>query len=85
MSDILDRVANGGNHFRPQTVSEFLALQLARKLGDTPQIRHYLTIVGQYSEPMICEAFANARGGPNESLSASFEIALLHITQKGGS
>jgi hypothetical protein len=84
MSDILNRFAQAESHFRPQTASEFFALQLARKLGDTSRIRHYLSLVGQHSEPVICEAFASTKAKPEETLSKSFEIELRQITQKGG-
>jgi bacterioferritin (cytochrome b1) len=83
MSNILDRFADVEGHFRPQTVSEFFALQLARKLDDTSRLRHYLNLVGQHSEPVICEAFASAKAKPEEPLAASFEIELGEITQKG--
>jgi bacterioferritin (cytochrome b1) len=84
MSDILDRFTQAESHFRPQTVSEFFALQLARKLGDTSRLHHYLNLVGQHSEPVICEAFESAKAKAEEPLAASFEIELGQISQKGG-
>jgi len=83
MSDILDRIAHAENHFRPQTVSEFFALQLARKLEDTSRVRHYLNLVGQYSVPVICEVFAGSKATPEEPIAVSFNAGLLKIAQKG--
>jgi len=57
MPEILDLVAVSPVRFRPRTVREFFAIQLARKLGDQAQLRKYLLLVEQCPQDIILRAF----------------------------
>ena len=57
MSDILSRIANQAAHFIPADPTEYLALQIARKLGDLGAFRQYLVLFEHYSEDLLLRAF----------------------------
>lgn len=57
MTDILNAVAEYYGQFKPSKPSEYLALQLARKLGDGPAFRHYVTLFEHHPEDVIMEAY----------------------------
>lgn len=80
MSDILGRFAQSESHFRPQTVSEFIALQLARKLDDTSRVRHYVGLMERHAQPFISRAFANARQRPEDPIADRFHRELQQLT-----
>ena len=58
MPNILDHIAaQRYTEFRPQTVPEFFALQLARKLGDPAAARHYQQLTAERSEESLLVAY----------------------------
>lgn len=57
MSDILSRIANQSAHFIPATPTEYLALQIARKLGDLSAFRQYLVLFEHYPEDLLLRSF----------------------------
>ena len=70
MRNILDRVAQPRTgSFRPKTVSEFFALQLARKLEDIGRLHVYLILVEQHSEDALLQAFKKTANHANKKLS----------------
>ena len=53
MSNILSRVAKQSAHFIPTNPTEYLALQVARKLGDLAAFRQYLVLFEHYPEDLL--------------------------------
>ena len=89
MPNILDRVAaQRYSDFRPQTVQEFFALQLARKLGDSVAVRHYQELVAEHSEESLLVAYRRAlaaTGQQQGSLARNFHTALNRVNGNGPS
>ena len=70
MLHILDRMAHPTTgSFRPKTVSEFFALQLARKLDDVERLHTYLILVEHHSEDSLLQAFKKTFNHPSQKLS----------------
>ena len=61
MTNLLDRIGSKESPFRPQSVSEFFALQLARKLDDEANIGRYARLVENHSRDVILRALARAK------------------------
>ena len=61
MTHLLDRIGPQGRSFRPRSVSEFFALQLARKLGDEANLSQYARLVENHPRDLILRALARAR------------------------
>jgi hypothetical protein len=57
MTEILDRVADYFGRFTPSKPSEYLALQVARKLGDLKAFRHYLVLFEHYPEELFLDIY----------------------------
>lgn len=57
MSDILSRVASQAAHFIPTNPTEYLALQVARKLDDLGAFRQYLVLFEHYPEDLLLRTF----------------------------
>jgi len=87
MPGILDRVAaQRYNEFCPQTVPEFFALQLARKLGDHSAARHYHELVQEHSEESLLVAYRRAlaaSGDHLDTLARNFHSALSRVNGHG--
>src|SRR5688572_3661087 len=86
---ILDHVAGQRySQVQPHTVPEFFALQLARKLADTPSARHYLELISARSEESLLVAYRRAvaaSGRHPESLARNFHVALNRVNGHGPS
>lgn len=64
MKDILNSVAEYYGRFSPSTPSQYLALQVARKLNDEGAFRHYLVLFEHYPEELLLNAYQRSlRGG----------------------
>jgi hypothetical protein len=89
MPGILDRVAaQRYNEFRPQTVREFFALQLARKLGDHSAARHYHELVEEHSEEGLLVAYRRALAASGDhwgTLARNFHSSLTRVNGHGPS
>jgi hypothetical protein len=84
MTDILDRVGASSKHFRPGSITDFFALQLARKLGDVARLRDYLILTQQHPQQWLLQAFRTAAkrlDGPG-TLAERFEAELRRLTNK---
>jgi len=57
MTNILNTVADYYGRFVPSKPSEYLALQIARKLNDQFAFRHYLALSERYAEEQILKAY----------------------------
>lgn len=70
--------------FFPESVAEYTALQLAKKLGDTNRVWNYVSLLDRAPLPMILEALATAQaaGFHGEDLITGFENSLAALTKK---
>jgi hypothetical protein len=84
MNGILDSIKARPKVFSPQSVREYTALQLAKKLGDTDQLWNYLSLFERHSSQVILEAFASAQESrlTGRELITVFEESLAALTQK---
>ncbi len=57
MSRILERVGRPSDGFRPKDEHEFFALQLARRLGEATNVKHYLRLVEHHSREDLLKAY----------------------------
>jgi hypothetical protein len=57
MTNILNTVAEYYGRFIPSKPSEYLALQIARTLGDGTAFRHYLVLFERYPLELILKAY----------------------------
>jgi hypothetical protein len=63
MSNILSTVASQSAHFIPSNPTEYLALQVARKLGDIGAFRQYLVLFEHYPEDLLLRVFRRCSDG----------------------
>ena len=80
MTNILERVAQSGQPFVPYSPSQFLALQISRKLGAVAHAREYAILLEHYPEKLIAKAFHACceRGDPcHDSFLQAFR-AIIH-------
>jgi hypothetical protein len=84
MTGILDSMMAKPQGFSPQSVSEYEALQLARKLGDLDGIRRYVSLFEQHVSSEIIEAFLAAKdtGNQGNELVRAFDAYLVALTRK---
>ena len=84
MNGILDSVLAKSQSFRPQSVTEYTALQLAKKLSDTGRLWKYLPLFDHYDLSLILEAFINvqSRDLAGEELRTAFDEELAALTTK---
>jgi hypothetical protein len=80
MKNILERVAHSGQSFVPYTPAQFLALQIARKLGALDRAREYAILLEHYPEKIIANAFHACweRGDPNHDSFLHAFRAIIH-------
>ncbi len=57
MKNILSRIAKQSQYFTPASPTEYLALQVARKLGDVNAFRQYLVLFEHYPEDLLLTVF----------------------------
>jgi len=89
MPHVLDRMVRPMGHFRPKTITEFFALQLARKLDDLANLQTHLVLAEHHSEQLLVRAFRRAVNdqGRMGSLSERFQAErerLKHKEEKHG-
>jgi hypothetical protein len=84
MTGILDSMMAKSQTFFPQSVAEYTALQLAKKLSDTDRLWKYLSLFQRRPSTVILEAFASAQAGglTGKELITVFEEALGVLTKK---
>ena len=59
MSNLFDPLES--QPFAPTNADEYLALQLAKRLGDEPRILSYLRYVERYPAPQLAKLFHQAK------------------------
>jgi hypothetical protein len=84
MNGILDSVLATAKAFRPQSVMEYTALQLAKKLDDTERVRRYAALIDHTEMPQIVGALIRAQGRvvTGKELIAAFDDELTALTTK---
>lgn len=84
MNGILDSVLAKAQAFRPQNVTEYIALQLAKKLSDTERLWKYLSLFDHSEISLILESFIYAQGLglTGDELITVFDSALAALTTK---
>ena len=81
MSSILDELGSPEVRFRPRSLSEFFALQLARKLGSLHRLGACVTLVERHGRADVLTALARARKHANGTpLHDRFEQELQRLT-----
>lgn len=80
MKHILETVANHLGHFIPSHPREYLALQVARKLGDVKTFRHYLILFEHYPEELLLNVLRRCRD-EGALTGAHFMECLRQITE----
>jgi hypothetical protein len=80
MTNILERVARSGEPFVPHSPSQFLALQIARRLNTTSRAREYAILLEHYPEKLIAKAFHACleRGDPTHDSFLHAFRAIIH-------
>ena len=84
MNGILDSVLAKSKSFRPQSLTEYTALQLAKKLGNTGSLSQYVSLFDHHDPSLIREAFINvqSRDLAGEELRTAFDEELAALTTK---
>jgi hypothetical protein len=86
MNLILDRFVPSKPAFRPKTQTELFALRLARKLGEAPAARHFVSLAGNYSETQLLNAYHRTlHAEPAGDLARRFHLELQQIHANGSS
>ena len=62
MSAILDQIARTKYSFKPRSVLEFFAIQLARSLSDIDNLREYLRLTSAFTPHVLAAAFRQIGG-----------------------
>ena len=83
MSTILESMMAKPRAFLPETVTEYTALQLAKKLTDAANVLRYVSLLDRYGLAVLCEAYSKTRANNQEAASAEeFAEALRVLTEK---
>lgn len=80
MTGVLERVAAYAGHFAPSTPTEYLALQVARKLGDQAMFRHYLVLFEHYPAELLLDIYRRC-GRDDARTGEHFMRLLREVTQ----
>ena len=81
MVNLLDRIEPQEGPFRPRSVSEFFALQLAGKLDDEANVGRYARLVESQSRDLVLRAFARAeKGSRHRTIADRFEAEIQRLT-----
>jgi len=79
MTHILDRVADYFGRFTPSKTTEYIALQMARKLGDLQAFRHYIVLFEHYPEDLLLNVYRQSGNAGNRT-GEHFMKALREVT-----
>jgi hypothetical protein len=77
MTHILESFGPAPTAFRPRTLTDLFGLRLAQKLVDTPAVRHYTALAGQYGQAQLLSAYRRAlKHTSEETLAVCFHDEL---------
>jgi hypothetical protein len=84
--NILDQVDRSLSNFRPHTPREYVALQLARRFNDLPNLARYLVAARSHSKRELLHAagVARTRHELNRAPLATLFFEVLAEQEKGG-
>ena len=83
MHTLLGQIGTPEGPFRPRSVTEFFALQLARKLGDEANFEQYRRVGENYPRDLILRAFTRARKRSNGAfLAQRFEEEIRRLNSR---
>jgi hypothetical protein len=84
MTGILDSIMAKPQAFLPESVAEYTALQLAKKLGDANRVWNYVSLLDREPLPTILEALSSAQAAEfqGEELITAFQTSLDALTNK---
>jgi hypothetical protein len=87
MSDILDRVSQTLDDFRPRSGREYVALQIARRFNDTHRLAKYLLVAKDHPKRLMLEAarVALLRRDLNRAPTGDLFFEVLAEFDQGGS
>ncbi len=68
-------MADSLGRFTPSTPSEYLALQMAKKLDDQEVFRHYLVLFEHYPENLLLDIYRRCQSAGN--LTGAYFMKLL--------
>jgi hypothetical protein len=80
VTNILERVAASRGRYVPSKPGEYLALQVARKLGDESNFRHFLILFEHYPEELLLGIYRRCANEGNPTSDHFLEI-LREVTQ----
>ena len=84
MRSILSHIAVTAGHFRPKSIGEVFALQLARQLDDVDSWQQYIRLSERCSQDLLLRAFKHSfkLKGTETRLADRFQTQLEVIKQK---
>ena len=84
MNGILDSMVSKTQAFSPESLEQYMALQLAKKLGDTDRLWKYVSLFDRHPPSLIVRAFTNARadGLAERALIVAFENELAAVVTR---
>lgn len=73
-TNILDQVVNSAARFLPSNPLQFLALRMAARLQDLPNLNRYLVLFEHFPKELLLKAYQEAQrhGGLGEMFFATF-------------
>ena len=85
MSNILDSMMKP-HAFLPESVAEYTALQLAKKLDDADRVLRYVALLDRHALPLIVEAFISSQARhPAGNPAVAFDEELQALRLRGHS
>jgi hypothetical protein len=80
-TNILERLASSAAQFLPSNPLQFLALRMAARLQDLPNLNRYLVLFEHFPKELLLQAYQEAqRAG---SLGEGFFAAFRKLTSQG--
>jgi len=84
MTNILESMMAKADSFSPQTVEEYIGLQLARKLGDTAHLIKYVSLCSHLGLEEIMEAYAYTANHTGQEALTFFDQYITKLTKTNG-
>lgn len=80
-TNILDRLASSAAQFLPSNPLQFLALRMAARLQDLPNLSRYLVLFEHFPKELLLQAYHEAQRA--SSLGEGFFAAFRKLTSQG--
>jgi len=82
MTNILESMMAKPDLFSPQTVEEYIGLQLARKLGDTAHLTKYLLLCSNLALEEILKAYAHTANHTGQGALTLFDEYITKLSKQ---